>query len=836
MPIRVVCPACSCAFRIADAAAGKKGKCPKCAEPLTIPNLSPPEPLEIDLVPIAETEAPMALDSSNEVRGSSKTAGNSVKTKKKKAGPVELGDEDLITTATLTPQQILAAFQDVIEPVKTTGMYRLWIGLVAGFMLLLPVLYLGVIGLVGFLIYYHLVNHVGMVTMMPVRSGKAVAFMVGLYLTPAIAGLALIAFLFKPFFASSGRAGKMRVLDPSKEPLLFAFVDGVCQTVGARTPARIEVDCDVNASARLSSGPFSRDLVLTIGLPLVGGLNMKQFAGVLAHEFGHFSQGVGMRVSYMIRSVNMWFARVVYERDAWDEKIEQLCHSGDNGQFFGWVFKAAVWLSRRVLWVFMMAGHMISGFLSRQMEYDADRYESRMVGGEVFESTARKLKVLGVATQGAFIDLQNSLREGTLADNLPKLIVANVSQIPKEVMEKIDEAVTEGNTGLFDTHPCDRERIFRAHAEDTDGVFHLEGPATDVFRDFDSLCRVATYEHYKSIFGPNGVDKDSLRPVGDVVRTQTAAMKGSEALRRFYQGVFSPYRPFLLPEKPPTAPPDAKAAKTGLISARQRMAETIEQYEESLKSFDELWGEGFKVSAATAMIKADFFKFKASDFALTRSNLDCAKQAAKEISDDLEKLDETLSIRESATIRRIHGALSLLENEHIGELVADADTWRDEIREIYPVARHIGRTVIPALGQAVKAHQALQRVIATWAANQQNENIHNAVLRAGKILAEALTELRWKLGDSIAYPFEHKQAGISLARYALPDLPDEKDINGLLNVGGDAIDRVIPLHYRLVGRLMLATEAVEKALGLESLPERPKKEDEGEGEVEEVAE
>ncbi len=822
MPIRVVCPSCSCAFRIADAAAGKAGKCPKCAKPLTIPKLNVPEEAEVGLIPIED--APILLDSLIAAKNAS---GTSKKPAKKKPGPVELGDEDLITTATLTPKQILAAFQDDIEPVKTTGMYRLWVGLVAGFMLLLPVLYLGVILLVGFLVYYHLVNHTGMFMFGSGRGGgRARAIMFGLYTAPAIGGGALIAFLFKPFFAASGRSGKLRRLDPSKEPLLFAFVDGVCQTVGAQTPSRIEVDCDVNASARLSSGPFSRDLVLTIGLPLVGGLNMRQFAGVLAHEFGHFSQGVGMRVSYMIRSINMWFARVVFERDAWDEKIEQLCNSGDNVQLFGWIFKGAVWLSRRVLWLFMMAGHMISGFLSRQMEFDADRYESRMVGGEVFESTARKLKVLGVATQGAFIDLQNSLREGTLADNLPKLIVANVAQIPKDALEKIDEAVTEGNTGLFDTHPCDRERIFRAHAEDTDGVFHLEGPATDVFRDFDSLCRVATYEHYKSIFGPNGVDKESLRPVGDVVRTQTATLKGSEALRRFYQGVFSPFRPFLLPEKTPTIPADAKLAKTGLISARDRMVATIEKYEESLERFDELWVEGFKVAAATAMLKSDFNKIKASDFALTRMNLDCAKQAVEEIATEIEKLDETLSIRESATIRRIHGALSLLENDHIAELVPDAETWREEVREIYPVSRHIGRTSIPALGDAVKSYQALQRVVATWAANQKNENIHNAVLRAGKILADALTELRWKLGDSIAYPFQHKDMGISLARYALPEMPDLKDINGLLNVGGDAIDKVVSLHYRLVGRLMLATEAVEKALGLESLPERPKKEDE----------
>ena len=55
-------------------------------------------------------------------------------------------------------------------------------------------------------------------------------------------------------------------------------------------------------------------MVLLIGLPLAAGLSLRQFAGVLAHEFGHFSQGFGMRLTYVIRSINIWFMRVVYER------------------------------------------------------------------------------------------------------------------------------------------------------------------------------------------------------------------------------------------------------------------------------------------------------------------------------------------------------------------------------------------------------------------------------------------------------------------------------------------------------------------------------------------
>ncbi len=133
--------------------------------------------------------------------------------------------------------------------------------------------------------------------------------------------------MLKPLFARPGKREKARVLDPEIEPLLFAFVDGVCTSVGAPRPNRIEVDCQVNASAHRDAGPlavFSNELVLTIGLPLAAGLNMKQFAGVLAHEFGHFSQGAGMRLSFLIRAISFWFARVVYQRDRWDLSLDCL--------------------------------------------------------------------------------------------------------------------------------------------------------------------------------------------------------------------------------------------------------------------------------------------------------------------------------------------------------------------------------------------------------------------------------------------------------------------------------------------------------------------------------
>ena len=132
----------------------------------------------------------------------------------------------------------------------------------------------------------------------------------------------------------------------------------------------------MNASAHLANWALSpsKELVLTIGLPLVAGLTLRQFTGVLAHEFGHFSQGAGMRLTLLIRSINRWFTRVVYERDEWDETLAGWSGQGHIAAILVVAMaRASIWTTRRILWVLMHAGHLVSGFLSRQMEFDADR-------------------------------------------------------------------------------------------------------------------------------------------------------------------------------------------------------------------------------------------------------------------------------------------------------------------------------------------------------------------------------------------------------------------------------------------------------------------------------
>ena len=245
-------------------------------------------------------------------------------------------------------ESINAAFTGPVVPTRVSFVYQLGLLVVALAMIALPLIYLALVAAAGWAVYYwathftFLLNSGG--------RGRGWLLMLFLYLTPLFAGIVMVFFMIKPLFARRPDHAQPLALNPGAEPLLFAFVTRICQAVGAPFPKRIDIDCQLNASAGFRRGMLSflgNDLVLTIGMPLAAGLTLREFAGVLAHEFGHFTQGFGMRLTYIIRSVNGWFARVVYERDSWDVSLEEAAQTDDiKVSIMVGLARFGVWISR----------------------------------------------------------------------------------------------------------------------------------------------------------------------------------------------------------------------------------------------------------------------------------------------------------------------------------------------------------------------------------------------------------------------------------------------------------------------------------------------------------
>jgi len=392
---------------------------------------------------------------------------------------------------------VLDAFQGAIHRPRLSVSYHLALGLVAVTMVVLPVLYVALIGLAGYGLFYFVTHDYGKIW----NSGFGIGSVVCAW-SPLLTGSMVVLFLVKPLFARRGRRMQPYVLNPADEPLLDGFIQRVCAQVGAPAPRVIQLDCSLNASAgfrRGLGGLFRRDLVLTLGMPLVAGLNMGEFAGVVAHEFGHFRQGAGMRLGYIIGMVNGWFARVVFERDAWDAHLRAWSRAGP-----WWIrivvgcARLGVGLSRWILRQLMTSGLAVSGFLMREREHDADRYAVELAGSEAVESFLCKLKLLSHVSASVYRHMRHMWhRTAQLPDNLPLYLQAHASRLSPEATEQVLAALSRQKTGPLDTHPATMERVRRAREANVAGIFALQDPARELFENFENFAHFVTLAHYQ---------------------------------------------------------------------------------------------------------------------------------------------------------------------------------------------------------------------------------------------------------------------------------------------------------------------------------------------------
>jgi len=417
----------------------------------------------------------------------------------------EPADAEATPTGGLQAVDMAAAFGGPVARTPVSPFYRTGLCLVALMMILLPAIYLAMIGAAAWATYYWGAHFTWLLAASG-GSGRVYVLKAMLYGTPLFIGGVLVFFMVKPLFARRGPHAQPLALNPGAEPAVFAFVTQICQAVGAPFPKRIDVDCQLNASASFRRGFssfFGNDLVLTIGLPLVAGFTLRELAGVIAHEFGHFTQGFGMRLTYVIRSVNAWFARVIYERDTWDLTLEEWAQTEEwHVAMVAGCARLAVWFSRLLLKLLMLIGHGISCFMLRQMEYDADSYEVKLVGTETFEITVRRFHLLGHALGQTYKDIRTKWNiNRALPDDFPTYLLQHYDQVPMATRTQMEDRLGLAATGLFDTHPSDGDRIRCARRAGEAGVFHLDGPATALFSNFPVLSGQITLLHYSDDLG-----------------------------------------------------------------------------------------------------------------------------------------------------------------------------------------------------------------------------------------------------------------------------------------------------------------------------------------------
>ncbi|UPW17278.1 M48 family metalloprotease [Agarivorans sp. TSD2052] len=400
-----------------------------------------------------------------------------------------------------------------------------------------PLIYLAMLlGLITFSIFYFsvLVNNIGDM------SGGLFSKL--LLIVPYFIVSVLFLFLLKPLFARYQEPKRYR-LQAKRAPALFNLVYVMCDKLSVPRPAEICLDTEVNASAGGLDGLLSLrrgQLRLTIGLPLLTGMNMRQLSGILAHEFGHFAQSQAMQTRYIVHTVNTWFQSRAYEPDEWDIRLEKWAEQEHMPLMMNIAIFAAqtsIGLTRFIFSALFKLNFRLTQYMSRAMEFDADSYESRFVGSEQFEKTAIELRKLALASQKIADINKLAWNDNKLLINIPLAIANLAKQTSAEQLSKIEQQINRGESTPWDSHPTDLDRIKFVTRRNDKGIFSCELPADQLITEIDTLCESVSAFFYTI----QGIKKPSNHMVNNdqLIENEQHKQQTAEHLKAFFGDIYS---------------------------------------------------------------------------------------------------------------------------------------------------------------------------------------------------------------------------------------------------------------------------------------------------------
>lgn len=304
----------------------------------------------------------------------------------------------------------------------------------------------------------------------------------------AWAGLCCLAimfaiFLVKPLFSSTDSTEDDNTLEVDREdcPGLFDVITDVVRQTGTKMPKHVYLSPDDNACVFFDSSfwsiffPIRKNL--KIGLGLFNGMSIEELKSILAHEFGHFSQG-SMKVGSSVYVINQVLYNMTNKRDGWDDLLDSWSTTDSENwipnafAFWGMLTKRLTsWVKRGNVMMYKFV-HQAYMALSRQMEYDADNISCKCVGKDCFISGMYKTEI-----NSRNLRFFSNIMKDLIADKKKVKNIYDAIEITNKTYYKNDPTLIEYDHLLLDSlimeskirvndvwasHPINADRIENA--------------------------------------------------------------------------------------------------------------------------------------------------------------------------------------------------------------------------------------------------------------------------------------------------------------------------------------------------------------------------------------
>lgn len=391
------------------------------------------------------------------------------------------------------------------------------------------------------------------------------------------AGYCLVVVL-KPLFKIFKRPkSKGKEIFRKDHPELFALIDEVVGKVDCLQPKHVRVSDECNAYVyypSLLGYIFTGRQNLTIGLPLLYGMNKTELKSILSHEFGHFTQKSVQtnRTANLSEFICASIARAIDEAEQSENSTAKLAR--------GYVRFAGKVMTKQY--------HKVApynGILSRAQEFDADHYSQQVAGTDGSVSALCKLdrisdrwgdfysllysyQVNEKRSPDAVLPVYESFFKGM--DGRTHEIVTPATHF-SEPLSRVESRITSADKA--DTHPSMEERVKAIRYYPVVETNWDNSPAIGYFND--SLVN--------ELFNDIPMEIKQIIDPGAIVFDREKDITPEEITKKFETGTpaflnwFGQYRLFLVPEDYEISEPEAMQEQDDSIFTEEN-ARILEEF------------------------------------------------------------------------------------------------------------------------------------------------------------------------------------------------------------------------------------------------------------------
>lgn len=330
-------------------------------------------------------------------------------------------------------------------------------------------------------------------------------------------GVLILFFMIKFVFASNktDRSNLIEIYQRD-EPRLFEFINTIVKETGTDFPKRIYISSEVNASVFYDSNFWSMFLPvkknLHIGLGLMNSVTTDEFKGIIAHEFGHFSQR-SMKVGSYVYNVNQVIHNMLYDNESYGAIISKW--SNLSG-YFSFATAIGIKIIGGVQWVLKQVYNVVNinyMALSREMEFHADEVAANIAGSQSLATSLVRMELAAQAYNNVLNFYGNKIQDNIkptdifphhrflmafsaeeyklpLVNDLPLVTLSTKNRFNRSKLSFDDQ---------WSSHPSDNDRIKRLNELDITIVETDTSIAINLFADKQHTQTQVTLNLFSSV-------------------------------------------------------------------------------------------------------------------------------------------------------------------------------------------------------------------------------------------------------------------------------------------------------------------------------------------------